>query len=121
MIPACLRIVVAARIAEKQRLLIGSRNGLEKPCRLWTGAQSKGGKRPSSGPYGSIWIPGFNAVRVHVAVAWVAGIIPTPRVPEGMNLDHRCERTLCIEATHYELIPAEKNRALRWSRRRKAA
>ena len=120
MMPACLRIVVAARLAQRQRLLIGSRNGLEKPFRLWTGAQSKGGKRPNS-PYGSIWIPGFNAVRAHVAVAWVTGIIPTPRVPEGMNLDHRCERTLCIEDSHYELIPAEQNRSLRWSRRRKVA
>lgn len=121
MIPACIRILIGARLAARERVLMGARNGLTKPCRLWTGAQSKGGKRPASGPYGSIWIPGVGGVRVHVAAAWVAGIIPTPRVPDGMNLDHECERTLCIEQSHYQLILAEHNRALRWTRRRKAA
>lgn len=120
-VPSCLRLVIAAKLAERERVLSGSRNGLKLPCRLWTGAQSKGGKRPKSGPYGSIWIPGVGGVRVHVAAAWVAGIIPTPRVPEGMNLDHGCERTLCIEHSHYELIPALDNQKLRWSRRRRAA
>jgi hypothetical protein len=116
-LPACLRVLIMARIVARERVLIGSRNGVNGPCRLWTGARSKGGKRPSSGPYGSIWIPGVGGVRVHVAAAWVAGIIPEPRVPAGMNLDHRCERTLCVETNHYALIPAVKNRELRWSRR----
>lgn len=118
--PACLRVLIAARLASRERVLLHSRNGLEKPCRLWTGAKSKGGGRPSSGPYGSIWIPGVGGVRVHVAVAWVAGLIPSLRVPEGMNIDHRCERTLCMEPEHYALIPAPHNRALRWTRRRAA-
>lgn len=118
MIPACLRILIAARLASRERVLHGARNGLEKPCRLWTGAQSKGGKRPNSGPYGSIWIPGFGGIRTHVAAAWVAGLIPAPRVPAGMNIDHRCERPLCIEVDHFELIPAKKNQQLRWARRR---
>jgi hypothetical protein len=120
MMAACLRIVIAARLAARQRVLIGSRNGLAKPCRLWTGAQSKGGKRPKSGPYGSIWIPGVGGVRTHVAVAWVEGLIAEPRIPAGFNLDHQCERTLCIEGTHYELVPALENQKRRWSRRRAA-
>ena len=120
-LPACLRVLVAARIAARQRVLLGARNGLTTPCRLWTGAQSKGGGRPSSGPYGSIWIPGIGSVRVHVAVAWAEGMLAEPRVPAGMNLDHRCERTLCIERDHYQLIPAETNRELRWSRRQRRA
>lgn len=119
-LPGCLRVLIAAKLAAKERVLLGSRNGLTRPCRLWTGAQSKGGGRPSSGPYGSIWIPGVGGVRVHVAVAWVAGLIPSLRVPRGMNIDHRCERTLCMEPEHYALIPAPNNRALRWSRRRRA-
>lgn len=118
MIPACTRILVAARIAQRERVLSGARNGLAKPCKLWTGAQSKGGNRPKSGPYGSIRIPGFGSVRVHVAAAWAAGIIDEPRIPAGMNLDHGCERTLCIEHQHYALIPAVDNQKLRWSRRK---
>lgn len=116
MIPACVRLVMMARIAAKTRHLLGARNGLTTPCRLWTGAQSKGGKRPKSGPYGSVWIPGIGGVRVHVAVAWLSGLIPQPRVPEGFNLDHKCERTLCIAEDHLELIPKEVNQALRWQR-----
>jgi hypothetical protein len=120
-LPACMRILIGAKLVGNQRVLLGSRNGLPKPCRIWTGAKSKGGGRPKSGPYGSIWIPGMGGVRVHVAAAWAAGLIPEPRVPAGHNLDHRCERTLCIEETHYELIPALKNQQLRWSRRRLTA
>lgn len=119
-LPSCLRVLIAARLAMRERVLRGSRNGMPQPCRLSTGAQSRGGKRPASGPYGSIWIPGVGGVRVHVAAAWVAGIIPEPRVPAGMNIDHRCERTLCIEPSHYAVIPAVDNQVLRWSRRRAA-
>ncbi len=121
MLPACLRIEIMAKVAARERVLLGARGGLVKPCRIWTGARSKGGKRPKSGPYGSIWIPGVGGVRLHVAVAWAVGLIPEPRVPAGMNLDHGCERTLCAEWTHYELIPAVKNQELRWSRRRRPA
>lgn len=120
MIPACMRIIVQVKLLERQRVLFGARNGLRKPCRLWTGAQSKGGKRPNSGPYGSIHIPGVGPVRVHVAAAWAFGLIPDLRVPAGMNIDHGCERTLCIEHDHYAVIPALENQKLRWARRRAA-
>lgn len=116
----CMRILIATRLASRERVLVGSRHGLEKPCRIWTGAQSKGGGRPKSGPYGSIHVPGAGGVRVHVVVAWVAGLIPSLRVPRGMNIDHACERTLCIEPSHYRLIPAPDNQRLRWARRRAA-
>lgn len=117
----CLRLIVLTRLLQKSRVLLGSRNGNRKPCRLWTGGQSKGGGRPSSGPYGSIWIPGIGSVRAHVAAAWIAGKIPSLRVPEGMNIDHTCERTLCIEDDHFELVPKQVNQERRWTRRRKVA
>ena len=120
MIPACARIVVHTKLVARSHLAAGGRNGVPGPCRLWDGARSKGGGRPNSGPYGSVVIPGIRGgVRVHVAAAWAGGLIPTPRVPKGFNLDHRCERTLCIEERHFELVPAKVNQALRWSRRGK--
>lgn len=119
MIPACARLLIAAKLAARSHIVLGGRNGVPGPCRIWDGARSRGGKRPSSGPYGSIWIPGEGGggVRVHVAAAWAAGLIPAPRVPAGINIDHKCERTLCIEPSHFELVPAQINQKRRWSRR----
>lgn len=121
MIPSCARLIVAAKLITRSHVTLRARNGLSAPWRIWDGAQSKGGQRPKSGPYGSVCIPGVKGggVRVHVAAAWVAGLIKEPRVPEGMHLDHRCERTLCIEDTHFELVPALVNLKRRWSRRGK--
>lgn len=119
MIPACARIVVAAKLAARSHATLGGRNGVHGPCRIWDGAQSKGGGRPKSGPYGSVVIPGkAGGVRAHVASAWAAGLIPEPRLPDGLHLDHRCERTLCIEAGHFELVPAIVNLKRRWKRPR---
>lgn len=86
-------------------------------CRVWRGAQSRGGKRPSSGPYGSFYIDReHNAVRAHIFAAFLRGQIPSLRVPSGHELDHHCEEhgTLCIDCL--QLIPAEVNRELRWTR-----
>lgn len=53
-------------------------------CRVWRGAQSRGGQRPYSGPYGSFYIDKeHNAVRAHVFAAFLAGKIPSLRVPLG--------------------------------------
>jgi len=105
----CMWLVLDARFyAKTKRTHCG--------CLEWTGAQSRGGQRPSSGPYGSFWIPGINAIRSHVYAAWRAGIIPSLRVPFGMNLDHSCTNTLCVEPDHLSLISAFDNQTLRWTR-----
>jgi len=80
-------------------------------CRIWTGAQSRGGNRPYSGPYGSFYIDReHNAVRAHIFAAFLAGKIPTLKVPEGFHLDHGCDHgTLCVDCT--ELVPKEVNLA----------
>jgi hypothetical protein len=85
-------------------------------CRVWRGAQSRGGKRPSSGPYGSFYIDReHNAVRAHVFAAFLAGKIPGLRVPEGFNLDHHCHHgTLCVDCT--ELVTKQVNLERRWTR-----
>ena len=117
---ACLKILIHARLLIGARRLEGSRNGNIVPCRLWCGGQSRGGQRPKSDPYGSIWIPGHGTVRTHVAAAWVAGVIPGLRVPAGMHLDHTCERPLCIEPSHFDLVPGRLNLERRWTRRQAA-
>lgn len=80
-------------------------------CRVWTGAQSRGGQRPYSGPYGSFYIDReHNAVRAHVFAAFLAGKIPSLRVPAGHHLDHGCDHgTLCVDCT--ELVPIAVNLA----------
>jgi hypothetical protein len=123
LIPACARILIAAKLAMRSHAAFGGRNGVLGPCRVWDGARSKGGKRPSSGYYGSIRIPGVpgGGVRAHVAAAWVAGLIDEPRVPDGFHIDHRCARSLCIEDRHFEIVPALENVKRRWSRKRPPA
>lgn len=94
-------------------------------CRIWNGAQTKGGrgcytrkkrckgKRRStanSPPYGKFWVgpDKKHTVNAHVFAAYVAGKIPTLRVPDGCHLDHRCEHgTLCVDCT--ELVPCQVN------------
>jgi len=78
-------------------------------CRVWTGAQSRGGQRPYSGPYGSFWVDSeHNTVRAHIFAAFLAGKIPDLRVPEGKHLDHGCDHgTLCVDCT--ELVPKAVN------------
>lgn len=85
-------------------------------CRIWMGARSRGGNRPHSGPYGSFRIDRqHNSVRAHVFAAFLAGKIPSLRVPAGMNLDHSCVYgTLCVDCT--ELVPATVNRERAHSR-----
>lgn len=87
-------------------------------CRVWTGAQSRGGNRPASGPYGSFYIDReHNAVRAHIFAAFLAGKIPFIKVPCGMHLDHTCQHgTLCVDCT--ELVPYQVNLARRWERKK---
>lgn len=92
---------------------------VEGPCRVWIGAQSKGGRnqkgrsRSRGGPYGSFGVAG-RVIRAHIYAAFRAGIIPGFRVPEGMNVDHRCKNTLCC--AHLELVPVAVNQARRWGK-----
>lgn len=118
MIPACSRIVVAARLLDNSHPALASRCGAEGACRIWDGARSKGGKRPSSGFYGSVRVPGVKGggVRAHVAAAWVAGLIVAPRLPAGLHIDHLCRRSLCINPDHFEIVPAAENIRRRWRR-----
>lgn len=87
-------------------------------CRVWTGAQTAGGrgkgprggkakgKNGGGGPYGNFWLGPTqkDTVKAHVFAAFIAGKIPTLRVPLGYHLDHDCDHgPLCVDCT--ELVP----------------
>jgi hypothetical protein len=94
-------------------------------CRVWQGAQTRGGKCKGrgrgGGPYGKFWIgpAQTDTIQAHVFAAFLDGKIPTLRVPEGMHLDHDLDNcphgSLCVACT--ELVTAEVNLARRHSRR----
>lgn len=90
-------------------------------CLFWCGARSRGGERTSEKAwYGSLNLGkghGGRVVRTHVAVATAHGIITDFQVPSGMNLDHTCVRSLCVEETHLELVTKLENQRRRVERR----
>ena len=98
------------RFAIMERFLPKAKRCPHTGCLIWTAATSTGGQRNHSGPYGSFWIKGHNSVRAHVVAAWLAGIVGELRVPPGMNLDHTCENTLCVDPLHLELVTDTVNR-----------
>lgn len=67
------------------------------PCRIWPGYVNQNG-------YGRRWVDGKLRL-VHV-VAWEAEHGP---VPEGLELDHLCERRRCYETRHLEPVTHAEN------------
>jgi hypothetical protein len=78
---------------------------------LYPEKRRKGKRRKNNSPfYGKFWVgPGQkDTVNAHVFAAWLAGIIPTPRVPVGMHLAHSCQHgSLCMDCLR--LVPAAVN------------
>lgn len=79
---------------------------LTTPCDLWTGA--------TNGKYGQMrrrppeWKPGDGpapVVYVH-RDAWEQAYGP---IPEGMTIDHLCQRKLCRNVLHMEVVTREEN------------
>lgn len=68
-------------------------------CRLWIGATSG-----SNGRYGHLKIDG-RYVKAHRA-AYETHVGP---IPEGMEIDHRCNQTLCIELAHLRPLSGYEN------------
>lgn len=68
-------------------------------CRLWLGATSG-----SNGKYGHLKIAG-RYVKAHRA-SYEAHVGP---IPEGMEIDHRCNQTLCIEPAHLRPMTGYEN------------
>ena len=70
------------------------------PCRLWLGPPNKG--------YGQVRYAG-KVHRVHRLVWQLRHGRP---VPAGMELDHTCERKLCVD--HTEPVTHAENMRRRW-------
>lgn len=86
----------------------------EVGCLIWMGARSKGGGRSGGEGYGSFFLNRrLNAVRAHVYMATAIGLVQDFRSPEGMHIDHVCCRSLCVEPTHFQLLPGRDNVRLR--------
>jgi hypothetical protein len=89
------------------------------PCHQWTGGKSRGGQRNSDKAWYATFNPGGEirgGVRGHVFIAWLRGLIPTLKVPRGMNLDHLCANSLCVNAEHLELVTKLENQMRKYSR-----
>lgn len=85
------RPTAAERFASKWAAGLGG-------CHLWTASTSGDGR------YGSFGV-GRRLVRAH---RWVWEQEHGP-VPSGMDLDHLCRKTLCVNPAHLELVTHREN------------
>lgn len=66
-----------------------------KDCWLWTGPHDR---------YGTISVDGRNRAAHRLAYELVKGPIP-----EGMQIDHLCRNTLCVNPDHLEAVTSREN------------
>lgn len=81
-------------------------------CWVWEGAQSTGQAKGNERKcvYGTFWDSELKRpLRAHVWIAWRSGIILQPRLPAGMQLDHTCCNSICVNPGHLELVTREEN------------
>lgn len=84
----------------QERLELHSQPEPNTGCRLWTGAQSG-----SCGKYGHLKVRG--KFRKAHRLAWEN---ENGSIPEGMEVDHACDQTLCIEVAHLRLLTPYDNK-----------
>lgn len=102
------------------RLYTCLRTGRTTPCHEWTGGKSRGQNRWSEKAWYGTFNPGGvvkGGVRAHVFIAWIAKLIAELRVPEGMNIDHCCAFSLCVNPEHFEVVPKLENQQRKSTRK----
>lgn len=75
----------------------------EDACWLWTGASTYAPGRTER--YGVIWRDGKHA-RAHQVALELAG---RPCPTEGLEVDHACQNTLCVNPAHLEWVTPKVN------------
>lgn len=75
-------------------------------CWVWNGALTQTG-------YGNVALPGRRTTKAH---RWVWENLVGP-IPDGLELDHLCLVTLCVNPDHLEPVTPEVNRQRRWTAR----
>jgi len=68
------------------------------PCWVWTAS-------PDSHGYGQIWHDGRLVLAHRLSLALLLGPIP-----DDLTVDHLCQRTLCVNPDHLELVTLAVNR-----------
>jgi hypothetical protein len=104
--------------ASADRFLTKTRFCEHSHCLIWTAGQSRGGERTHrQKPYGTFWVAEGLVVRAHVYAGCSFGLIPSLKLPDGMNLDHTCENTLCVSPYHLELVTKLENQQRKYQPR----
>lgn len=80
-------------------------------CRLWQGRTD--GKKDKTNVYGRTSFKG-QTIGAHIAMWWAH----KGRPRKGMQIDHRCNNTLCIEIEHLQERTNLKNSRLREKRKK---
>src|SRR5258706_12037463 len=66
-------------------------------CWAWTAGTVCG--------YGSFSVPGPRTVRAH---RWIYEQVNGP-IPDGLQIDHLCRNSLCVNPTHLEAVTGKEN------------
>lgn len=80
--------------------ILQTRVSIENECWIWTGYSKPIGRNPEGSRYGR-----FSGIYAHVLVY----VSLVGEVPEGMELDHLCRKTLCVNPAHLQPVIHREN------------
>ena len=78
-------------------------------CWLWIGA--------SNGKYGNFYVSGGRQNRLVVSPHRFSYVLHNGPIPEGLEVDHMCQNTYCVNPDHLQAVTRKQNRQLQSSRR----
>jgi len=96
------------------RLAANSKTNKKTGCREWTGNVNNSG-------YARYSIRCGTSVQKVYAYRTVWELKTGKPIPEGLEIDHKCSNTRCINPAHLQVVTGERNRELAVQRARRAA